>query len=183
MDRTDAAATPTDSAEPTGARSRGSQSRIPAAVLWILVAAVVVRLVTGLLPHGAPAGQVGLVRWVAQDAAAGSARSAGRPVLYDFTAAWCAPCHRLDTEGWSDPDIASLVNDGFVATRVIDREQEDGRNTPAIEELQKHFSVTAFPTLVAADPSGREIARIEGYGGKETLTQFLEEAKKKAPGK
>jgi thioredoxin-related protein len=49
-----------------------------------------------------------------------------------------------------------------------------------IAELQQRYSVTAFPTLVVADPSGRELARMEGYMGKERLAKFLEEAGKKA---
>jgi thiol:disulfide interchange protein len=187
MDRTDdsdaiSALSPLSTAAPT-ATSRGSQSRIPAAILWILAAAVIVRLVTGLVPRNASENQVGLVRFVSQDAAAASARAAGKLTLYDFTAAWCAPCHRLDSEGWSDSRIASVVNEGFVAVRVIDREQEDGRNTPAIEALQKRYSVTAFPTLVAADASGGELARMEGYGGKGALIGFLEDARKKAQGR
>jgi len=178
------AASPSEPSEPSQpAAPRRSQSRIPAVVFWILGAAVVFRVVTALLPHGAAEGQVGLVRFVNGQEAATFARDSGKPALYDFTAAWCAPCHRLDTEGWSDSRVAAMVNDGFVAGRVVDREQEDGRNTPAIEALQRRYSVTAFPTLIAADAAGRELARMEGYGGKDTLIRFLEDARQKAQAK
>ena len=90
------------------------------------------------------------------------------------------PCHRLDTEGWGDARVASLVNDSYLPARVVDREREDGKNPAAIEELQRRYSVRAFPTLVVADADGREIAKFEGYGGKEKLVRFLEESRGKA---
>lgn len=188
MDRSDAAPAPCASPSPAGPggdarEGRGSQSRIPALFFWILAAAVVLRVVTALVARPASDAGAGLVRWVPAEAAAAAAATASRPVLYDFTAAWCMPCHRLDSEGWSDGAIASKVNEGFVSARVVDREREDGRNTPPIEELQRRFSVNAFPTLIVADASGREIARMEGYGGKDQLAQFLENAKKKAEGR
>jgi thioredoxin 1 len=125
-------------------------------------------------------GAAGLVAWRPHEKAAAAARSEGKPVLYDFTAAWCQPCHRLDTEGWEDSGVASLVNGSYLPARVVDREREDGKNTAAITELQRRYSVRAFPTLVVADADGREIAKYEGFPGKERLVQFLQESRDKA---
>ena len=63
--------------------------------------------------------------------------------------------------------------------RVVDRQREDGRNTPAIDELQRRYAVNAFPTLVVVDGSGQAVARAEGYGGKMRLTAFLDAARPK----
>jgi thiol-disulfide isomerase/thioredoxin len=105
----------------------------------------------------------------------------GKPILYDFTAAWCPPCHRLDTEGLSDPQIASLVSSTYLLSRVVDRKREDGINPPAIDELEGRYSVNAFPTLVVATPDGRLIARLEGYPGRKGLLHFLQESSRKTP--
>jgi len=105
----------------------------------------------------------------------------GKPMLYDFTAAWCPPCHLLDTEGLGDPQIASLVNSSYLLSRVVDRKREDGKNPPAIEELERRYSVGAFPTLVVATPDGRLIARLEGYPGRKSLLQFLQGSSRKTP--
>jgi thiol-disulfide isomerase/thioredoxin len=108
-------------------------------------------------------------------------KAGGKPILYDFTAAWCPPCRRLETEGFSDPQIASLINGAYVLSRVVDRKREDGRNSPATDELQGRYSITAFPTLVVATPNGRPIARLNGYPGRTSLLRFLQESSGKTP--
>jgi thiol:disulfide interchange protein len=171
---------PTESGKsfrPTGASRSGPQTRLPLALLAIVAAAIVFRLVTAVMNRGTDSsGGAGLVRWQPLASAAAQATRSGRPVLYDFTAAWCPPCHLLDAEAWNDTGIASRVDTLFVPARIMDRQREDGRNTPDVEELQRRYRVTAFPTLVVADASGREIARMEGYGGRQRLEAFLAEA-------
>ena len=161
-------------------RESGSQSRIPAIVFWLLGAALLFRIVTAVTQHNRPEQGVGLVRWQPLASAAAVAQKGERPVLYDFTAAWCLPCRRLDGEGWGDSHVAALVNDAFLPTRVVDRQTEEGKNSPLTSELQRRYAVNAFPTLVVADASGREVARMEGYAGKDRLVAFLEDARKKS---
>ncbi len=165
-----------------GKARSGPQSKIPPILFWFFAAAIVLRILTVAFDRGMKAEGSGLVRWRPREGAAAAARSEGKPVLYDFTAAWCPPCHRLDTEGWGDFGTASLVNASYLPVRVVDREREEGKNPASIADLQRRYSVTAFPTLVVADPDGREVAKFEGYNGKESLVRFLEESRsKKAP--
>ena len=154
-----------------------SQSRLPPVLLWALLAALVLRIVTGLLDPR-PADGVGLVRWQPREKAAALARASGKPILYDFTAAWCAPCKLVDRD-WEDPALADQVNDAFIPTRIVDRAREDGSNPADITELQRRFEVIGFPTIVAADADGRLIAKTDGYRGKDAMMRFLAEAGKK----
>lgn len=154
-----------------------SQSRLSPVLFWALLAALVLRLVTGVMDRSADGG-VGLVHWQPREKAAALARASGKPILYDFTAAWCAPCKLVDRD-WEDPALADQVNDAFIPTRVVDRAREDGRNLPEISELQRHFEIVGFPTIVAAYPDGRLIAKTDGYRGKDAMAQFLAEAGKK----
>jgi thiol:disulfide interchange protein len=158
----------------------GPQSSFPRILLAILAGAVLFRIVAGVTAsHGSSETGAGLVKWQPMEKVAAAAEQQGKFLLYDFTAAWCAPCHLLDEEGWGDDSIAAMVTQRYVAARVVDREREEGKNPPLVEELQRRYSVRAFPTLIAADASGREVARMEGYGGRERLVQFLESTQKK----
>jgi thiol-disulfide isomerase/thioredoxin len=111
----------------------------------------------------------------------GQQKAGGKPTLYEFTAAWCPPCRRLEAEGFNDPQIASLINDAYVLSRVVDRKREDGQNQAAIDELEGRYSINAFPTLVVATSDGRPIARLNGYPGRTSLLRFLQESSRKTP--
>ena len=181
MDTTDAPAST------EGISPRGSQSRLSAALFFVLLAALLFRVVTAVTDRNArpepargPSDAPPRVRWVPPDKAASLSAASGRPALYDFTAAWCAPCHRLDEEGWGDEELADIANDGFVPARVMDRSREDGKNAPLVDGLQSKYGVEAFPTLIAAGADGKELARMEGWGGRNALEKFLKEAKAKA---
>jgi len=183
-----------DATDRTGSEAaiaaRGSQSKLSGTIFFVLLAAVLFRVVAGVMEKSdaakraaAPGADPPLVRWVAAEKAPRDAASSGRPVLYDFGAAWCGPCHQLDKEGWGDEELAGYANGAFVPVRVTDRETEEGRNPPVVEELQHRYSVSAFPTLIVASADGKEIARMEGWAGSDGLKEFLANAKKKAGGR
>jgi len=63
----------------------------------------------------------------------------------------------------------------------MDRAREDGKNPAAIEELQRRYSIVAFPTLIVADGDGHQVARLEGYRGRAALERFLDESRSRRP--
>jgi thiol:disulfide interchange protein len=164
MDRIDAGAAPRD-----------SQSRLSPVLLWVLLAALVLRIVTAVMDRPDSSAGSGLVRWQPRENAAALSRASHKPILYDFTAAWCGPCHILDGD-WAQTAIAEKVNASFVPARVVDRAREDGANPADIDAMQRHFEVSGFPTLVVADADGRLIRKSEGYSGRAALIKFLEAA-------
>jgi thiol:disulfide interchange protein len=170
-------ALPASPAPPALEKSRrtGSQSKLSVGLLLVVIAASLFRIVTAVTDRSPGGG--GLVRWRAAEGAVQMSRASGKPILYDFTAEWCGPCHVLDADGWADANVAALVNESFVPARVMDRVREEGKNPAWIDDLQRRYEVAAFPTLVVATPDGKAVAVAQGYSGKQKLVEFLDGAR------
>jgi thiol:disulfide interchange protein len=117
-----------------------------------------------------------LVEWTPISRAVKLAATTHRPILYEFSAAWCGPCREMEKQVFADPAMAAQINRRFVAVRVVDRKQEDGVNVPEVALLQRRYGVEAFPTLVIAEANGAERRRMEGFRGREAFASLLRNA-------
>jgi thiol:disulfide interchange protein DsbD len=95
------------------------------------------------------------------DAAAVQASVAsGRPVMMDFSADWCVPCHELELVTLSDPRVVAVA-------KKFDRYKVDltKYNSAEANEAKKHYRISGVPTIVFLGPDGAEIvpARVEGF--------------------
>ncbi|HEX6973506.1 MAG TPA: thioredoxin family protein, partial [Vicinamibacterales bacterium] len=135
----------------------------------LLAAAAVVAMSVRLLVPGVE----DRVHWI--DGASSNARidTVSRPVLYNFTAEWCAICDRLERDLFAERRDAQWINEHFVPVRVLDRKREDGRNNEAVEKLRARFQIEGFPTLIVLGPDGTVRARLEGYSGNLTEVRHM----------
>lgn len=153
--------------------ARTSQRSIPIALIAVAILLTGARIVSHLLTKNAT-NETSLVRWVGIDEGLRLARATGKPLLIDFTAEWCQPCHVLEAEVFRNADLAKRINERFVAVRVTDRQQEEGRNPPRVEELQQRFAVRGFPTVIVAGADLVERARMEGFRGRAHFEEVME---------
>ncbi len=103
------------------------------------------------------------------EAAFARAQAEDKPILLDIGAVWCHWCHVMDGESYEDPEVATFINQNFVAVKV-DRDERpdvDARYQAAVSSIsgQGGWPLTAFLT-----PDGRPyfgttyIPRDDRYG-------------------
>lgn len=93
------------------------------------------------------------------------AQEDGKPILYFFTAEWCAPCHHLKRTVFADPAKAAEIAASYVPVEVEDTRVETGKNAPEVDEVLKRYQVSSLPTMVVALPDGQEVGNQRGYAG------------------
>jgi thiol:disulfide interchange protein len=139
---------------------------------------VAATIALGLLLAAGPA----LAQEPAGEAAAQAAEE-GKPILYFFTAEWCAPCHHLKRSVFSDPEKAAAIAASYVTVEVEDTRVETGANAPEVDEVQQRYGVRSLPTLVVALPDGQEVGNQSGYAGAARAWTWLQVQAKAAEAK
>ena len=74
-----------------------------------------------------------------------------------FSAPWCAPCHRIKNEIFTNAQIVPLANQNYLAY-YIDLEDFDGA-----EINSRFFKVSQLPTILFFDPTGHQTDQAIGF--------------------
>lgn len=112
---------------------------------------------------GAPAS---LIAWsgVTADAFVAAHRT-GKPILVYVTAEKCAFCRKMEKETWSDPQVAKMVEAGFVPLKLHADTHPD-----EIASLR----IRAFPATVLVSPQGKPLAGRIGFVDPAKLVELLQ---------
>jgi thioredoxin 1 len=84
-----------------------------------------------------------------------------QPVLVDFWAEWCVPCHMVS------PVVEEIARD------FSDRLKAAKLNVDDNPQTARQYSVMSIPTLIVFK-DGQEKARVVGARGKEAILRELE---------
>jgi len=99
-----------------------------------------------------------------------TAKAAGQPVIFDFYADWCIPCHELDRFTYSDPQVITAL-DRFLRIKVDLTDTE----APEAQELVEKYKIIGVPTIVFLDGQGNEVedARTNGFIDASEMLEIL----------
>ena len=83
-----------------------------------------------------------------------NAKSVGKPVIVDFTAAWCVNCKEIEHDVFDSPAVASVLAHKFVTLRA-DLTQW---GSPSSAALEKQYGFGSLPTVIFLDrKTGQEM--------------------------
>ena len=118
----------------------------------------------------APAKSAG-VKWLTshKDALA-QAKKSGKPVLIDFNAVWCGPCHMMENEVFKKASFAPEGKKWVLLKIDVDKHPD----------LASHYNAESLPMLVALNSKGRIVSRQPGYGGYDYTMKWVKGSYQKA---
>lgn len=110
--------------------------------------------------EGLAALEEGAIEWVRDhDEGFERARSAGKPVMIDFTAEWCVACKELDKKVFSTAEVREE------ATRFVTMKLDATDPDEKMEAIMARYSVMGLPTVLFFDSTGELLdnPRITGF--------------------
>ena len=94
----------------------------------------------------------------------------GRPVMIEFSADWCVPCHELERSTFSDRRVVAAAA-SFEAFKV----DLTRYNSAEADRWRKQYAIRGVPTVLFLAPDGTEVrgARVEGFIPPEDFLQLM----------
>jgi len=87
------------------------------------------------------------------------AKKTNRPIMMEFTADWCPPCHTLNDKFFKREEIVRL------SYRLVPLKIDATVETNVVRRLIGKYKVMGWPSVIFLDPSGKELKdlRVNSY--------------------
>lgn len=102
-----------------------------------------------------------------------AAKRVRKPVVIDFYADWCIPCHELERFTYSKPEVIQAL-EPFVRLKV---DATDPDTKEVLEPIER-FEILGVPTVLFLGPDGKEISdtRITGFVSAKEFVEVVQVA-------
>lgn len=128
-----------------------------------LLKGLAVLLVVASLSMGAEA-KPSMVKWRTYTEALELAKTSSKLMFVDLYADWCVPCRVMDKNVYSDPTVASLLNNRFISAKLdVDSKDTitcDGQRKTVDRCYHDVWELNAIPAFVLIAPKGLTILTV-----------------------
>ncbi len=108
----------------------------------------------------------GGVKWESFNSGLAKAKSQKKPVIIDFYADWCHWCKVMDSETFTNKDVAKILRDSFIAVR-LDMEKAENISYMGMKTSTNKFAsalgVRGLPSIAFMDKDGNLIDLVPGF--------------------
>lgn len=105
-----------------------------------------------------------MVRWMGYEEALTKAKDAPKLIFVDLYADWCVPCRVMDQSVYTDPTVASLLNNRFYPVKLDAESQDsivcDGKKNTIQRCYFDVWELEALPAFVLLAPKGMSILTV-----------------------
>ncbi|KMK51542.1 thiol:disulfide interchange protein [[Actinobacillus] muris] len=97
------------------------------------------------------------------------AASHGKKVMLDLYADWCVACKEFEKYTFADQNVKAKL------AQMVVLQVDMTQNSPANDELMKHFNVLGLPTILFFDEQSKELnsSRVTGFMAAESFLDWL----------
>ncbi|MGI9387256.1 MAG: DUF255 domain-containing protein, partial [Methyloligellaceae bacterium] len=92
------------------------------------------------------------------------AKAKNKHILLDLNARWCHWCHFMEKRTYAHPDVLEQVHEGYIAVKV---------DQDANPDLASRYGDWGWPATIIFDPSGKEVAKLQGFQRPSLMTSIL----------
>ena len=130
------------------------------------------------------------INWVSFEEALELQKKNPKKIMMDVYTNWCGPCKMLDKNTFHNADVVKYVNENYYAVK-FNAEGNDTVNFEGktftnksynpdlanrrngVHDLTRYLKVSAYPTIVFFDETGKVLSPIRGYQKPQQIELYL----------